>query len=276
MRMLWEAADRERGDHLFNTGSGVNCDICRKSIGHDRDRKDPYFRCAHAECDYDVCRDCGLERGGVSVPKPKQTLQCSNHHFMWMLFDPQASVGGSGSSIRCDSCREHIGDMGSGYFKCRSRACDYDICRRCGLRDGGIEVPKPEGGLRCCNNHRMEMRYHYEPRRIRGGRSLYCDICRKNMGGEIAEGKGYFRCLTTCNYDVCRDCGLARGGVDADLAMMAESEEVQKENAERLKKAEAELAENEKKLLEVEDPQERLDLTFAIGKQKAEIAKAKE
>ena len=131
-----------------------------------------------------------------------------------MIHDPQSSVGGSGSSINCDMCRNSIRNIEAGIFKCRSRACDYDVCRACGLANGGIEVPKPEGGLRCSSNHLMHMRYAPEPLRIRGGRSLYCDHCRKNMQPELSDG--YFRCLTNCNFDVCRDCGLARGGVDAD------------------------------------------------------------
>lgn len=64
----------------------------------------------------------------------------------------------------------------------------------------------------------MHMRYAFEPRRIRSGRGLYCDLCRKHMEPEIPNG--YFRCLTSCNYDVCRDCGLARGGLDADLELL--------------------------------------------------------
>ena len=104
--------------------------------------------------------------------------------------------------------------------------CDYDVCKNCGINNGGIEIPVPPGNLFCNNDHRMSMLYAPEPIQIRNGRSLYCDLCRAYISDLDA---GYFRCGTKCNYDVCRDCGLRAGVLDTDVLAAQASIKIKKE-----------------------------------------------
>ena len=115
--MIWENTDRGSYDLYICNGPGARCDICSKAMNFAN--HEPYFRCAWAECDYDVCRDCGVARNGIETPKPPQTLMCSNNHYMYMRFSPWRSRGGSGSSVYCDICRNHIYNIDEGVFKCK-------------------------------------------------------------------------------------------------------------------------------------------------------------
>lgn len=214
MRFLW--GPRDCGDSSVRVHpTGMSCDECREQIPY-TNGDNGAFTCAWAECNHDFCRRCGVEKGGIELPKPPQTLKCTNHHFMYMRFGPFASNGGSGEQIRCDLCRTGItsDQISEGVFKCKSRACDYDVCKSCGLNNGGIEIPKPTTGPKCNRGHFMEMQYAPEPRCIRGGRGLGCDGCGASISDYDA---GYFRCGGTCNYDICRQCGLNAGGIDPDL-----------------------------------------------------------
>ena len=199
--MQWGPRDGEQGSYVRCYPNGMTCDGCRDPISF-TDGDNASFHCAWADCDFDYCRRCGVEKGGVEIPKPPQTLKCNNYHFMYMRFSPFASNGGSGISINCDLCRRTISsEISDGVFKCKSRACDYDVCKPCGLSKGGTEIPKPTTGPKCSQGHFMEMQYAPEPRCIRSGRGLGCDGC----GASISDfDAGYFRCGGTCNYDICR------------------------------------------------------------------------
>ena len=237
MRMIHDPADRQHGSSLHCPGSGINCDLCRKSINSGANESS--FRCAWAECDYDVCRDCGVTNGGIETPRPEQTLKCSNNHFMWMRFDAYAYKHGGGHSLNCDLCRRYIENMSDGFFRCKSRNCDYDVCKSCGEQNGGVVIPKPPADhLKCNSGHFMYMLKAPEPSCIRG-RNLYCDLCR----ARIPLDSGYFRCGTTCNYDVCNSCGMARGGVDPDVELLKSSKKDKKKRAALAKKAQDKLHE---------------------------------
>ena len=136
---------------------------------------------------------------------------------MYMRFGPWSSRAGSGEYINCDLCRRHNVDIAGGFFRCRSRFCDYDVCRDCGLANGGIEVQPPdENTFKCQRGHPMAIQFAPEPYQVRRGRSIYCDLCRRRIASNFDEG--YFRCgCKHCNYDVCRTCGIERGGIDTDL-----------------------------------------------------------
>ncbi len=78
-----------------------------------------------------------MQRGG--------SLKCSNGHDMFMRYTPFATRGGSGQNVHCDLCRtsKDLNDITTeGIFKCSSTNCDYDVCRTCGLKNGGIFVSK--------------------------------------------------------------------------------------------------------------------------------------
>ena len=167
---------------MSHTVNGHGCDLCRKLINTTENIS--YFRCDWAECNYDVCTECGLENGGLDVPRPPQTIMCANNHYLQMMFTPWAygHNGGSGLRLSCDLCTSIIDfDACTGYFRCRSRICDYDVCKSCGLNNGGIEIPVPPGNLLCNNYHRMSMLYAPEPYAIRGVRTLNCDLCRNRV-----------------------------------------------------------------------------------------------
>ena len=62
----------------------------------------------------------------------------------------------------------------------------------------------------------MTMQFAPEPRCIRYGRGINCDGCRATVSDFDA---GYFRCGGSCDYDLCRNCGLSQGGTDPDLEL---------------------------------------------------------
>ena len=59
----------------------------------------------------------------------------------------------------------------------------------------------------------MAMHFAPDPSCIRGS-GLSCDVCRKYIPNNWEEG--YFICGASCDYDICRDCGMKAGGVDPD------------------------------------------------------------
>ena len=49
----------------------------------------------------------------------------------------------SGDKIKCFGCQSKI-NFGIGYFRCRNRECDYDVCNRCALCSGVDDASEGE------------------------------------------------------------------------------------------------------------------------------------
>ena len=50
----------------------------------------------------------------------------------------------AGDNIKCFGCQSKI-NFGIGYFRCRNRECDYDVCNRCALCSGVDDASEGEG-----------------------------------------------------------------------------------------------------------------------------------
>ena len=72
------------------------------------------------------------------MPKPALTLVCPRNHQLEMHFAPDPPCI-RGRSLYCDRCRKYIPDnWDEGYFICGGE-CNYDVCRECGMKAGGVD-----------------------------------------------------------------------------------------------------------------------------------------
>ena len=101
----------------------------------------------------------------------------------------------------------------------------------------------------------MYMQYAPEPRPIRQGRGIGCDGCSASVSSDF--NIGYFRCGGSCNYDLCRNCGLERGGVDPDAEELKSMADAKKKAVETLKDSAQKIADLKQSIEAEQDAKKR-------------------
>ena len=50
-------------------------------------------------------------------------------------YDIESAKMNPGNQLSCNGCRNKI-NIAQGYYRCKYRGCDYDVCQRCGIVAG--------------------------------------------------------------------------------------------------------------------------------------------